>query len=193
MEIAAFVVSCIVAVWAIISTLITFNQNRKIEELKTRLNTGAYISKSKFDVEFECYRNLSRELGLMVKANVKLYPQGIYVPLSDEDEELQRRFDTGNDAIDAYNNFYTMLSENEPFISSDIYDKFYEILELCKKQLELYEDFRIKEDKTMLDECREEFRNCWKRTDIIFEKRRELSKMLREYMATLSADKKELK
>jgi cell division protein FtsL len=39
MEIAAFVVSCIVAVWAIISTLITFNQNRKIEELKITIET----------------------------------------------------------------------------------------------------------------------------------------------------------
>ncbi|MBQ8428852.1 MAG: hypothetical protein IJX30_02025 [Clostridia bacterium] len=193
MEIAAFVLSCVTGVWAIISTFIAFNQNKQIERLKTRLDTGAYISKSKFDVEFECYRNLSRELGIMVRDNSRLYPEGIYRPFSDKEEETMRRIDVFNKAIDSYNNFYSILSENEAFIASELYDKFFEILELCKEQIVLYKEFRIQEDELMLKDCREEFRNCWKRTGTIFAKRRELSKMLREYMATISSEKKELK
>ena len=188
MEIAAFVLACVTAIWAIISTFIAFSQSKQIEKMKTRLDTGAYISKSKFDVEFECYRNLSKQLGVMVKNNSKLYPQGIYRPLTDNDEETQRRFDDCNKAIDAYNDFYSCLSENEPFISVEICEKFYEILELCRKQIDLYEDFRILEDKEMIKDCKEEFRNCWERTGVIIEKRKELSKKLREYMAVVKGE-----
>lgn len=193
MEIAAFVLSCITGVWAIVSTFIAFNQSKQIERLKTRLDTGAYISKSKFDVEFECYRNLSRELGLLIKDISVLYPAGIYWESPDKEEKIKNRIQKYKKALNSYNNFYSLLSEDEAFIAEELYNLFSDILELCKDQVALYDDFMITEDKSMLNECREEFSNCWRRTPKIFEKRKELSKVLRKYMATLSTDKKESK
>ena len=138
MEIAAFVLSCVAGAWAIASTFVAFYQNRQIEKLKTRLDTGAYISRSRFDIEFECYRTLSRELGIAIRDNSKLYPTGLYWESSNQEEKVKNRVEIYRKAVESYNVFYSTLSENEAFIAEEIYNKFFELAELCNKQLLFY-------------------------------------------------------
>lgn len=40
----------------------------------------------------------------------------------------------------------------------------------------------ISKNDTMRNECAKELSDCWRRTPIIFEKRTEINKLLREYL-----------
>ena len=178
-------------IWAVISFFILHKQNKEIEKIKSNLDRKNYISKAQFDFEFEIYKNMSRMLGEMIKDNSNLYPCGLYQESSDYDEKIKMRKENYSQAIKSYNEFTLLLEEYEPFIDESI-SKFYDdIREKCRLQLCLFEDFRIREDKDMLKECRDDYRACWKRTLKIIEDRKALNIKMREYMINLNEAYKE--
>ena len=72
MEIASLVVSCIVALWAIVSSVIVYSQNKTLEKLKSQLDSFSHMTKTQFDFEFEIYKTLSHELGKMIESTSAL-------------------------------------------------------------------------------------------------------------------------
>lgn len=182
MEIASFVISCVVAIWAIVSSIIVYFQNKTLEKVKSQLDSFSHMTKTQFDFEFEIYKTLSHDLGNMVESTSALYPYGVYYESQDEDGKIQERTQKYHKSIDDYNAFQKKLNENQPFMDEDIYKAFSEIHKLCHEQICLYWDFMISKNDTMRNECAKELSDCWRRTPIIFEKRTEINKLLRGYL-----------
>lgn len=182
MEIASLVVSCIVALWAIVSSVIVYSQNKTLEKLKSQLDSFSHMTKTQFDFEFEIYKTLSHELGKMIESTSALYPSGIYYESQDENEKINERTTKYHKSIDDYNSFQQKLNENQPFMDEGIYNSFCEIHKLCHDQICLYWDFMITKNDTMRNECVKELNECWRRTPAILEKKTEINKQLRAYL-----------
>lgn len=63
-----------------------FKLNKELEKYKTHLDSKIYITKAKFDKEFELYQQLSRNFFYMIEKIHALYP---IVGIQSEDNDLQ--------------------------------------------------------------------------------------------------------
>lgn len=159
--------------------------NEKFERYKADVENKTYISKTKFDAEFDLYRSLSKAFFDMVKNVSVMIPQGfVMVPA---DKELKRKVDEEN-----YNAARTSvvaaqdeLSSNAPFIPEKFYDAYEEIKKLCGMQLSEFEKrwnigyFATQEEKESLSS------EAYKRTGEINEKFRKLNNEIRAYLNNL--------
>ena len=182
MQIASFTISCVVAIWAVVSSIIAFFQNKKIETIKTKLDSFSHMTKEQFDYEFQIYKEISRALGTMIESTSKLYPFGVYYESLEEEKLLQERTEKYHKSIDDYNIFQKMVSESQPFIDENIFDALIEIHKLCHDQICLYWDFMISKNDAMKEECTDEYKACWERTPVIFEKRTQFNVLLKNYL-----------
>ena len=113
--------------------------SKEMERYRTSLATKNYVSKTRFDAEFEIYRNLSLAYFEMIKTITNLIPPGLSYKIADEKKEIERGkklYSLSNDATIAAQD---MLRANEPFISESFFDKYYAILVKCQQQLSAYE------------------------------------------------------
>ena len=113
--------------------------NEELERYKANIDNKIYISKTKFDAEFDIYRRLSKVFFDLVKNISILIPAGVvYLPA---DQEKQRQLDNENylAAKKSYIIAQVELISNAPFIPERFYNEYKNIQKLCKEQLDEFD------------------------------------------------------
>lgn len=159
--------------------------NEKFEKYKAGIENKTYISRIKFDAEFELYRRLSKAFFDMVKDISVMIPPGYITVVADK--ELRKKIDEEN-----YNVANTSvvkaqdeLNSNAPFIPEKFYDTYEEIRKLCVLQLREFENqwnvgyFASQEENESLP------KEAFKRTSEINEKLKKLNNEIRAYLNNL--------
>ena len=159
--------------------------NEELEKYKAGLTNKVYISKTKFDAEFEIYRRLSEVFSKCVKAFNILIPSGLTSVPADEAKRKELEEKNHREAVNAYVAAQDELSRSIPFISQDIVDKYESLLKLCSMQLWDFEERwnmsfigSEKEKSTLSTEN-------YKRTTKINDEFIEINTNIREYLARL--------
>lgn len=154
--------------------------DKALENKKTLNERKNYISKHRFDLEFTIYQELSKAFFHAVVDISELFPI-IAIRPADKDEREKCEETIYQKALQSCIDAQNVLFENAPFISENLFDKFDEIIKLCKKQL--FEHAQQKIDDSPLDQ-KSRIDNC-NRTKDINEKLRELNNQIREYLSNL--------
>ena len=113
--------------------------NEKYEMYKADIENKTYISKTKFDAEFNLYRSLSKAYFDMVKNVSVMIPQGLaMVPA---DKEFKRKVDEEHYNVARASVVIAQdeLNSNAPFIPEKFYEAYEEIRKLCGMQLSEFE------------------------------------------------------
>ncbi|MFR6102644.1 MAG: hypothetical protein ACLUO8_09350 [Christensenellales bacterium] len=105
--------------------------NKKLEAFKAGINKKTYISRARFDTEFQIYRELSESVLSMIECTYWLFPSGLDHLPSDKEEEKKIYIERYNKARDAISLAQKSIRANAPFIPSDFYAKFEELSKLC--------------------------------------------------------------
>ena len=156
--------------------------NKELELYKAGVGNKIYISKTKFDTEFQLYRQLSNHYAKMIKEVAQLFP----VFTKDARDDYEKYKSQHDRALDAIVLAQDELCSSAPFISKDLYDEFIEIENLCKRQLSDFQDFRLRPDaENYRSECHDEYKATYKRTKEINDKFNELLENLRDYISKL--------
>lgn len=113
--------------------------NKELEKYKYGLDNKIYISKTKFDVEFDLYRQLSNSFFKMVKAITIMIPEGYATYPADPTDREKYNNNLYTDALNATVEAQGILNSNIPFIPEEIYVKYEEIRKLCCQQLAVFE------------------------------------------------------
>lgn len=159
--------------------------NKELEKYKAGIENKIYISKTKFDTEFNIYRELSLNFANVVKAVQRLIPSG-YAPVpADKKERLKEEKRCYNILLEEATKAENSLYSNAPFISQKIYDKYAELLHLLRMQLGEYEERYNLFDLRPRNEKEKFSIDAYKRTSEIHSKWKILNTEIREYMATL--------
>ena len=158
---------------------------KELEKYKTGLENKIYISKTKFDVEFALYRDLSKSFFAMVKDITRMIPAGLaYYPANKEDREKYEN-ELYDKALAFTVSAQDYLSSNIPFIPESLYNQYEEILQLCRLQLgEFEERWNVYSDLTQEDKNRIPH-EAFQRSRDIREKFDQLNKDLRKYLSSL--------
>ena len=158
---------------------------KELEKYKTGLENKIYISKTKFDVEFALYRDLSKSFFAMVKDITRMIPAGLaYYPANKDDREKYEN-ELYDKALASTVSAQDYLSSNIPFIPESLYNQYEEILQLCRLQLgEFEERWNVYSDLTQEDKNRIPH-EAFQRSRDIREKFDQLNKDLRKYLSSL--------
>ena len=158
---------------------------KELEKYKTGLENKIYISKTKFDVEFALYRDLSKSFFTMVKDITRMIPAGLaYYPANKEDREKYEN-ELYDKALVSTVSAQDYLSSNIPFIPESLYNQYEEILQLCRLQLgEFEERWNVYSDLTQEDKNHIPH-EAFQRSREIREKFDHLNKDLRNYLSNL--------
>ena len=153
-----------------------------LEKYKTELSKKEYVSQVRFDAEI--YRTLSKEFSTAVKNISLMIPDGIAYFPADEEKRTEYENKIYVDANNAVVVAQDVLYANGAFISEELYNKYNEILTLCRQQLNAFQRrfnisyFYSQGEKSFT--CEE-----YKRTTKIKEKWLELNNCVREYISKL--------
>lgn len=159
--------------------------NEKFEKYKADVDNKKYVTKTKFDAEFELYKNLSKSFFDLVKSINALIPQGLVSVPADtgKRKELdEKHYDT---ACTALIEAQDQLNSNAAFIPEKFYNAYDEIRQLCNMQLSDFEErwnvgaFVPQEQKISLPH------EAYIRTGAINDKFKQLNSELREYLNKL--------
>lgn len=161
--------------------------NKELEAFKAGIDKRTYISRARFDTEFQIYRELSENILAMIEATHWLFPHGLDTVPEDEEKQKElynQRYKRAGETISAAQK---SIRANAPFIPNDFYQKFEEISILCLQQYNMYTWCGPLAPNTGIhSKAKVEAENaCWERTDKIWEKRTELTVRLREYLEKL--------
>lgn len=158
---------------------------KELEKYKMGLENKIYISKTKFDVEFALYRDLSKSFFSMVKDITHMIPPGLaFYPANKEDREKYEN-ELYDKALASTVSAQDYLSSNIPFIPESLYNQYEEILQLCRLQLgEFEERWNVYSDLTQEDKNRIPH-EAFQRSRDIREKFDQLNKDLRKYLSSL--------
>lgn len=165
----------------------------KLERFKSGLDKKKYVSKVRFDTEFALFKNLWCACRKMVNDVYFVYPTFANVPA---DEEARKKYEQNvyETAHNSHKVFIELLGNNAPFISADIYAKFNDIGQLCRKNLNLYEE-RWNRGRLFVWEGSQEKRDAeckaYERTDEFNQKYNTLIDELRTYLNKLDVGEQE--
>ena len=159
--------------------------DKELEKYKSNLDNKIYISKAKFDTEFNIYRELSKVFFEMVKHIGIMIPSGYAKYPSDKEIKKEYEEENYSKALKATVVAQDVLNGNASFIPEDFYMGYKEVIKLCQTQLHVFErrwDIGI----LATQEEKETFSiDDYKRTSEISEKFDELSKSIRIYLSKL--------
>lgn len=158
--------------------------NEELERYKANIDNKIYISKTKFDAEFDIYRRLSKVFFDLVKNISILIPAGVvYLPA---DQEKQRQLDNENylAAKKSYIIAQVELISNAPFIPERFYNEYKNIQKLCKEQLDEF-DLRSIPSLSTQEEKETISKDARKITTDINVKFKNLNNEIREYLNSL--------
>ena len=99
---------------------------------QSTLDNKTYITKAKFDVEFEIYKNLSKLFFKATQLVVILCPEGDYYGSPTRTEEMWTQ--SLLEAMEAIAKAQDCLFESVPFISKELFEMYSALLEACSKQ-----------------------------------------------------------
>lgn len=157
--------------------------NKELEKYKSSLENKTYISKTKFDTEFNIYKELSSVFSEMVRNISLMIPAGLSYRLANEDAEKERQNKLYDSALSSTVVAQNTLNKYIPFIPSEIFDDYNKVLQLSRLQLYAFErrwnryDLTSQKEKFTLEE--------YKRTSEINEKFKMLNNNIREYLSKL--------
>lgn len=161
----------------------TLRLNKELERYKSNLDNKIYISKAKFDAEFEIYRELSKAFFEMVKNISILIPTGFTLVPADPEEKKEYDKKIYKEAMQSIVKAQDILNGNIPFISEEIYNAYTEILKLCRQQLNAFER---RWNLSYLSPNKEELTTEeYERTDEINQKFSETNNKIRKYIEKL--------
>jgi hypothetical protein len=112
--------------------------NKELESFKSGLEKKNYVSKVRFDAEFEIYRQLSKSFVDMVKCIYTMIPPGLSYQPAEENarkEQDERNYREANSSVVVAQD---TLRANAPFIPEDFYVLYDEILRLSYQQLNAF-------------------------------------------------------
>lgn len=158
--------------------------NEELERYKANIDNKIYISKTKFDAEFDIYRRLSKVFFDLVKNISILIPAGVvYLPV---DQEKQSQLDNENylAAKKSYIIAQVELISNAPFIPERFYNEYKNIQKLCKEQLDEF-DLRSIPSLSTQEEKETISKDARKITTDINVKFKNLNNEIREYLNSL--------
>lgn len=159
--------------------------NKELENYKSKLDSKTYISKAKFDTEFSVYRELSKSFFEMAKTITAMIPSGFARYPADPEARKEYENELYSKALQATVIAQDALFSNASFISNELYDKYDEILMLCRQQLSSFEE-RWNVYYLAPQSEKESFsRDDYKRSREINEKLKELNQMIREYLSKI--------
>lgn len=163
----------------------TLKINKELEKYKSNLDNKIYISKTKFDTEFSIYRELSKSYAEMVKGISLMIPTGMakYPANKDEKKEYENR--VYDKALTATIVAQDVLNQNIPFISSNLFNEYDNILNLCRRQLDVFERRWDVGSLVTQDEKESFSMEDYECTSEIREKFKELNENIRRYLSTL--------
>ena len=160
----------------------------ELENHKSRLYNKNYVSKVRFDKEFEVFEKL---MGAFFSLRIEMSENtGLVYSYNDEKENIQaleRNYTEWNDA-----NFLAQnkLNENAAFISKDFYDKFHVLLQMYR-ELHLILRSKIVYEKTKSAVNRELYEEALKRQGELIQqsktKHDELTDEIRSHLEKLEA------
>lgn len=159
--------------------------NEELEKYKAGLSNKIYISKTKFDAEFEIYRRLSEGFSKCVKAFNILIPSGLTNVLADKNKKKELDEKNYKEAVNAYVLAQDELEKSIPFIPENIVDEYNAILKLCSLQLFDFEErwnisiIGSPEEKSTLKT------ESYKRTGEINDQYKKVNETIREYLSRL--------
>ena len=161
--------------------------DKALEDKKSVNERKNYISKTRFDTEFEIYRQLSKDFFATIKLTSKLIPYGLVCAPVFNTEEAKDEYDKKiyTEAVNAFVIVQDNLQINAPFIKEELYNGYNEILELCNYQLHVFQQrwnlsFRAICKEDTLPKIED-----YKRTKEMQDKFDDLNKKVREYLASL--------
>lgn len=163
----------------------THKLNRELEKYKATLENKNYISKAKFDKEFEMYQLLSKAFFHMVQAITLMIPSGLAYHPVDKDKKKEYEDSLYKDAHQKLVEAQDLLYSDAPFVSESMFERLEEILGLCQKQLIVFER-RWNVYILATQEEKEEFKQeDYERSETIKAKFLLLIKDLRKYLSSL--------
>lgn len=202
-QIGSIVAACIVSaggIGGIVIAVIKFSSNaiaerlakkyeikmeKELEQYKTELSKKEYVSKTRFDTEFQIYKELSQTFCAMVKDVSVMIPSGFSWKPADKDAQKEYENDCYKAAKTSIVKAQDAIYANAAFIPQHFFESYEEILNLCKQQLNVFTfrynalSFETEEEKRSLS------MDDYKRTDEIGTKWKEHNNKIREYLANL--------
>ena len=202
-QIGSIVAACIVSaggIGGIVIAAIKFSSNmiaerlatkyqskmeKELERYRTELSKKEYVSKTRFDVEFQVYRELSQSFCTMVKDISVMIPTGFTWKIANEEAQKKYEDECYKTATSSVVKAQDALYANAAFIPQDFFGSYEEILGLCKQQLNVFAfrynvlSFESDEEKHSLS------KEDYKRTKEINEKWTIHNNKIRDYLATL--------
>ena len=158
---------------------------KELENYRTNLDNKIYISKTKFDAEFELYRQLSKAFFDMVKDVTIMIPAGYSTYPADPKAREEYEDNTYRNASKSTVSAQDILNSNIPFLPEKFYEEYHEILKLCRQQLDAFEQrwnvyyLAPQEDKKSFS------KEDYQRSRDINTKFRELNNDIRKYLMKL--------
>lgn len=152
--------------------------SKELESIKSTLERKNYISKTRFDTEFQIYRELSKTFfDLIMATNYIAIPNFDNLP----EEKIKKYKKDISDADLKIKEAQNTLFENMPFIFKDFHIKYEDILHLCFEQLRTLGNIYIATDShrvELISQYTQSGKNIKKQ--II-----ELNESIREYLFNL--------
>ena len=112
--------------------------NKELEYFKRKLEKNNYISQSRFDLEFNIYKDISEMLYIAVEKCYWLFPTQIdYSPQGKNEINIfyQKRYDN---AVESIVGVQRVLGSKAPFISEELFNRFENLKQLLTTQVNMY-------------------------------------------------------
>jgi len=160
--------------------------NKELEDFKSKLASKNYVSKVRFDAEFQIYRDLNAAFSEMVMRTYFLFPTEMTHP-ADETERRERHEKDHHAAVDSIFLAQNALNKNAAFITEISFCKYKEIMSMCKEQERDFGIYRGLRVDIQMNEVEKGFlfRRGHNQTPKITNKHNELIEYLRKYLESL--------
>lgn len=178
----SFLVSIINAIFLYFQNKKQHDFDKQLEKYKAGIDNKTYMCKTKFDAEFSMYRELSQAFAVLVKECSQMFP----TLTKDSRNDYEKYKPIHDKCVDVIVSAQDKLNACAPFISEIIYIGYSELEELCKTQLSDFQDFRLRPDaKDYVIECKDAYKEVYKRTRDIQSKYQNISTTLRSYIDSI--------
>ena len=157
--------------------------NEKLELYKNELDKKNYVSKTKFNAEFQVYRDLSSAFFDLVTVVTNLIPDGYTMIPIDRNAADKLENELYIKTTEYLGRAQDALNKNAPFIPERFFDAYDAILHECRIQRNVIRE-KFNCSNFSPDKGKPEIED-YKRTSEINQKLHELNDMIREYLASL--------
>ena len=155
-------------------------QERRMEILKANLENKNYVTQKRYDKTFAIYEELMAAFCEAIDYLQRIIPKDGKIDYPDDFDEMARFIDENAIGLqDAYVSCKRLFYRYTPFIEEGKQDDYRSLLELIKKQVNVYKD--LKEAGNVYRLTQEDF----DRTKWIEDKYFLISKEVREYLLSL--------